>query len=215
MHCRDTDSVEVSWVHVGRLWTNGEPFLAVDAAIRDEWHGFTADDFEQVITLSPEETGVTVGARRAVLIGADGVVRDDSWVEVFTGASGAIAVVQASGPDYPQALAQALAYPAAGDALGETLTVDSGELAIFSAACDGTGPYAAPFVPAQPGPVPHVHVPPSPDTDPGLLLTTGETVFQLRSAGTPDSMTTPDSPDGCSIQPAPPTTNAQPRPADT
>jgi len=31
---RDTGPVRGTWVHIGRLWTNGEPFLAVDAAIR-------------------------------------------------------------------------------------------------------------------------------------------------------------------------------------
>jgi hypothetical protein len=28
---RDTGSMGDQWVHVGRLWTNGDPFLAVDA----------------------------------------------------------------------------------------------------------------------------------------------------------------------------------------
>src|SRR5690242_21952476 len=28
---RDTEFVNHRWMHVGRLWTNGEPFLAVDA----------------------------------------------------------------------------------------------------------------------------------------------------------------------------------------
>ena len=39
------------------------------------------------------------------------MVRDDTWMEVFTTKSGCIAVVQASGPDYPDTLARALAYP--------------------------------------------------------------------------------------------------------
>jgi hypothetical protein len=89
-------------------------------------------------------------------------------------------VVQASGDDYPQALAQALAYADVDDELGEALVVDSGELAVFSAACDGTGPYSVPLVPAGPGPVPAVHGPPSRETDPGLLLTGGELIYQLK-----------------------------------
>lgn len=53
--------------------------------------------------------------RRALLVGADGVARDDSWMEVFESQAGLAAIVQASGPDYPDALARALGYPAAVD----------------------------------------------------------------------------------------------------
>jgi hypothetical protein len=72
------------WEHIGRLWTNGDPFLAVDAALRSTWRGFSNDDYDLVVTLSPEEdTSVPVGAGRGILVGADGVVGDDSWMEVF------------------------------------------------------------------------------------------------------------------------------------
>lgn len=66
------------WVHVGpvsRPWTNGEPFLAVDAALRGAWRGYSNDDCEQVITLGWQVTSVPVGTGRAVLVGGDGVVR--------------------------------------------------------------------------------------------------------------------------------------------
>jgi hypothetical protein len=75
-----------SWVHVGRLWTNGEPFLAIDTALRGDWHGYSNDDFEQVVALGWQGTSVPVGPGRAVLVGADGVVRDDSWMEAGRGA---------------------------------------------------------------------------------------------------------------------------------
>ena len=134
------------WVHVGRLWTNGDPFLAVDAALRSAWRGFSNDDYDQVVGLSPEEdTSVPVGAGRGLLVGADAVVRDDSWMEVFATKSGFVAVVQASGPDYPGILARALAYPVEDDQEGDALTVDSGQLAIFSAAADGAGRYLRPL----------------------------------------------------------------------
>jgi hypothetical protein len=180
LHRGDTGSVFKSWVHVGRLWTNGEPFLAVDAALRDAWRGFTEDHFGQIIGLGPNETSVPVGAGSALLVGADGVVRDDSWVEVFVGGGGTIAVVQASGSDYRYVLAEALGYPDAEDGLGDVLIVGSGKLAIFSAAADGAGPYSVPLLPAEPGPVPAVHGPPSPQTDPGLLLTSADTAYQLK-----------------------------------
>ena len=151
----DTGPVDGPWQHVGRLWTNGDPFLAVDAALRSAWRGFSNDDYDLVVTLSPEEdTSVPVGAGRGILVGADGVVGDDSWMEVFTTKSGCIAVVQASGPDYPGILASALAYPVEVDQDGDALTVDSGQLAIFSAAADGTGRYSGPWTYAQPGSVP-------------------------------------------------------------
>jgi hypothetical protein len=34
-----------------RLWTNGEPFLAMDADLRPAWRGFSNDQFEQVVEL--------------------------------------------------------------------------------------------------------------------------------------------------------------------
>jgi hypothetical protein len=75
-------------MHVGRLWTNGEPFLAVDATLRDAWQGFSGDQFSQVVGLGPEDTSIAVGNGRAAVVGADAVVRDDIWMEVFEAASG-------------------------------------------------------------------------------------------------------------------------------
>jgi len=158
------------WVHVGRLWTNGEPFLAIDAALRGGWRGYSNDDFGQVITLGWQHTSVPAGTGRAVLVGADGVVRDDSWIEVFHTGTGHLAFVQASGPHYPDALARALSYPVADDQDGDVLEAASGKLAIFSAATDGTGPHSGPWAAAEPGPVPPVHGPPTREADPGLLI---------------------------------------------
>ena len=168
------------WIHVGRLWTNGGPFLAVDAALRDAWHGFSNDEFDQVIGLGPQDASIPVGAGRAALVGGDGVVRDDSWIEVFAAASGLVALVQASGRDYPDVLARALDYPAAEDEDGDTLKVGSGELAIFDAALDGSGPHSMPLLPARPGPVPPVHGPPSRETNTGLLLSAAHTAYSLK-----------------------------------
>lgn len=168
-------------MHVGRLWSNGEPFLAVDAAFREAWHGFSKEEyFDQVVDLPLTETGIPVGAGRAVVVGGDGVVRDDSWIEVFTTASGLMALVQAAGPDYPDALARALGHPDAEDDDGETLNVPSGQLAVFSAAVDGAGPYSVPLLAARPGPVPSVHGPPSREEDPGLLLPAAHTAYRLK-----------------------------------
>jgi hypothetical protein len=168
------------WIHVGRLWTNGEPFLAVDAALRDAWQGFSNVGLEQVVGLGPKDTSVPVGAARAVVVGGDGVVRDDSWIEVFEASSGRVAFVQASGPDYPDVLTRALGYPDVEDEDGDTLKVSSGELAIFSAAVDGAGPHSVPVLTAQPGPVPPVHGPPSREMDPGLLFSTAHTAYKLK-----------------------------------
>jgi hypothetical protein len=168
------------WIHVGRLWTNGGPFLAVDAALRDAWHGYSNDDFGQVIELGHQQASIAVGAGWAVLVGGDAVVRDDSWIEVFESAGGLVAIVQACGPDYPGVLARALDYPDVGDELGDMLKVSSGEFAIFSAEADGAGPYSGPLLTAQPGPVPPVHGPPSGEVDPGLLFRTTHTAYQLK-----------------------------------
>lgn len=70
------------WVHVGRLWTNGDPFLAVDAELRGAWHGFSDDEYQQIIPLGWQVTSVPVGTGRALLVGADGVVRDDDLISL-------------------------------------------------------------------------------------------------------------------------------------
>lgn len=166
-----------SWVHVGRLWTNGEPFLAVDAALRQGWRGGSDEDLyeDRIVGLGPDVTSIPVGNGAAVLVGGDGVVRDDSWMEVLEANDGARAIVQAAGCDYRRAVAQALNYPDGGDIDGGTLRVDSGKLAIFSAAADG----ADPLLPASPGPVPAVHGRPTGAADPGLLIATSHRMYRL------------------------------------
>ncbi len=167
-------------MHAGRLWTNGDPFLAVDASLRGAWRGFSDDQYDDIVDLRPEDTSIPVGAGWAVIVGADGVVRDDSWMEVFQAEDGSIAVVQASGPDYPCVLTEALRYPDTDDEDGAPLIVHSGEIALFSAACDGTGSHSQPLVPARPGPVPPVHGRPSHAADPGLVITTTYTTFAFK-----------------------------------
>ena len=118
-------------------------------------------------------------------------MRDDSWMEVFEAAGGQVAIVQAAGPDYPDALGRALEYPDADDEDGGTLNVPGGELAIFSAAADGTGPYSMPLLTARPGTVPSVHGPPAAGkVDPGLLFPSARTAYGSKSAGTPNSTST-------------------------
>jgi len=87
--------------------------------------------------------------------------------------------VRASGPDYRQAVAEALAYQSTVDDPGELLVVDSGELAIFSAAVDGTGECSMPLKPAEPGEVPATHGPPTEGDDPGLLLRATTSNYRL------------------------------------
>jgi hypothetical protein len=168
------------WAHVGRLWTNGEPFLAVDAALRDAWHGFSGDEYGKIAGLSWQHTSIAVGAGRAVLVGGDGAVRDDSWIEVFATAGGPVAIVQAAGPHYPDVLGRALDYPDADDEDGDMLEVTSDQVAIFSAAVDGAGPYSEPLRPFQPGPVPPVHGLPSAGMEQGLLFSTAHTAYKVK-----------------------------------
>lgn len=97
-------------------------------------------------------------------------------MEVFEAAGCLVAIVQAADPDYPDALARALEYSDADDEDGGTLNVPSGEIAIFSAAADGAGPYSVPLLTARPGTVPPVHGPPlSGEADPGLLFPSART----------------------------------------
>lgn len=169
------------WIHVGRLWTSGEQFLAIDSAARGDWRGHSDDEFDRTVYLTWEETGLMVGPRMAALVGGDGVVRDDSWVEVFRGVSGSLAFVQAGGPDYRKVLAAALEYPNDQDLTGVMVEVGSGEMAVFTAAADGDGEFSIPFVQERPGPVPAEHGAPSRGVDPGLLIgTEGVVAYRLK-----------------------------------
>ncbi|MEV0715145.1 hypothetical protein [Asanoa sp. NPDC050611] len=173
--------METEWAHVGRLWTNGDPFLAIDSELRHLWRGFSDDAyFDQIVELPLDTQHVTLGDAVAAVVGADGVVRDDSWVEVFEAADGTIAVVQAAGDDYRRALDDALRYPDAGDDVGALIAVPSGQLAIFSAACDGAGEHSMALEPARRGNPPAEHGPPSREADPGLVLTTGVASYRLK-----------------------------------
>jgi hypothetical protein len=169
------------WEHVGRLWTNGEPFLAVDAEIRSAWRGFSDDTyFDQVVHMGPEDTGISVGTRRGVLVGIDAALSDEGWVEVLVSDDGSIALLYAAGATYRRILEAALAYPHDDDQRGETLEVPSRRLSIFSSALDGGGPHSVPFVEAQQGAMPVDEGVPTRGDDPGILISTGATRYQLK-----------------------------------
>ncbi|TQS46220.1 hypothetical protein FL583_05020 [Cryptosporangium phraense] len=161
-----------TWQHIGRLWTNGEPYLAIDADSRHHWLGFSQDEyFDRIVDLNDDQTAIAVGPETAAVVGADGVVRDDSWKEVFESADGTIAIVQASGDDYRQTVAAALKH--VGDPTGPSalINVGSGEIAIFSAASDGTGHNSMTLLPARAGETPSEHGSPTSEPDTGLLVT--------------------------------------------
>jgi hypothetical protein len=101
--------MENGWTHIGRLWANGEPYIAVDFGIRHRWLGFSQDEhFDRIVNLGPDEAGIMFGEQMAAVVGADGVVRDDSWMEVFESTDGTVAIIQAAGDDYRHILAAAL-----------------------------------------------------------------------------------------------------------
>jgi hypothetical protein len=169
-----------TWMRIGRFWTNGEHFLAVDSALRSAWRGYGNDDYEKLIlTLSGETGGVPVGAGRAALVG-DGTVRDDSWIEAFQTRTGLVAFVQADGPDYPSALASALGYPTSGDQDCGELVASSGQLSVFSAGFDGSGPYSCSWAEARPGPAPAVHGGPFRGSSTGLLISASRTRYVIK-----------------------------------
>ncbi|MGX7671085.1 hypothetical protein [Plantactinospora sp. DSM 117369] len=101
-------------------------------------------------------------------------------MEVFESAEGTLAIVQASGPDYRGTLESALHHPSTTDDVGDALSIPSGDIAIFSAALDGTGEHAMPLSPPQPGPPPAEHGPPSREPDTGLLLPTRSNGYSLK-----------------------------------
>ncbi len=74
------------WVHVGRLYTNGDVFLAMDATLRASWRGHTDDAYDEVCHLDDDVTSIPVGRGRAALIAIDGRPNDEGWIEVFASA---------------------------------------------------------------------------------------------------------------------------------
>ncbi|RBY87628.1 hypothetical protein [Blastococcus sp. TF02A-30] len=140
-----------TWTHVGRCWTNGEPFLALDADLLPDWSGETEGHYEQLVPdLGYEVTSVPVGAGRAALLLTDAEVGDEGWLEIYRADDGAVAVLQVNAGDYPAALQAALAHPDDAGDPGDHVAVPSGRLAFISAALDGAGVQAAPLVPEAP-----------------------------------------------------------------
>lgn len=167
----DTRVVERGWTHIGRLWSNGEPYLAVDAGLRAHWLGSSAEEyFDRIVDLPPEKTRIELGDEVAAVVGGDCVVRDDSWMEVLESADGVIAIVQASGGDYSQVVTDALRFAGAPAEHGTVISVPSGHLAMFSAACDGAGDEAMELLPPQAGPIPASHGAPPSGAATGLML---------------------------------------------
>ena len=144
-----------TWTHVGRCWTNGEPFLALDGELLPSWRGLTDEAYEALVPLLDYSlTGVPVGAGTAALVLTDPEIGDEGWLEVFRADDGSIAVVQASAGDYRGTLDAALAFPAGDEQVGDVMAVPSGRLAFISAALDGTGEDGAFLLPESPGPTP-------------------------------------------------------------
>jgi hypothetical protein len=160
--------VERTWIHVGRVWSDGGPTLVVDSLDAPEWRGSDEAEFDRVIA-HPEGVGAfAVGTGAGVLIG-DAVVRDDSWIEVFVAPDGGFAAVQAAGDDYAATLRAALAVPQ-DDEAGGLLLIPSGTAVVMSAAGDGSGDHAQPLVPGRPGPDPRHHPWPDASAQKGLSL---------------------------------------------
>jgi len=144
-----------TWTHVGRCWTNGEPFLALDETLLPEWKGESTGAYEDLVPrLDYALTGIPVGSGTAGLVLTDPEIGDEGWLEVFRADDGSVAVVQASAGDYRGTLDAALSFPTTDDQAGDVVPVPSGRLAFVSAALDGTGEDGAFLLPESPGPTP-------------------------------------------------------------
>jgi hypothetical protein len=142
------------WTHIGTVWTNGQPFLALDESLLPAWRGYSDEHYDRLVHLGPDVTSVTVGPGTAALISTDGTVYDEGWLQVYRADGPRIAVVQAAGRDYAQALTTALEYPDNEDEPGDTVGITSGTLVLLDACIDGAGEYSAPIQSEAPGPSP-------------------------------------------------------------
>ncbi|MGY1722351.1 hypothetical protein [Blastococcus sp. SYSU DS0533] len=166
-----------TWTHVGRCWTNGEPFLALDGDLLAAWRGMSEQAYEALVPrLGYQLTGIPLDGGSAALVLTDPEVGDEGWLEVFRADDGSVAVVQAVADDYRTALDTALAFPTTDDQVGDVVAVPSGRLAFISAALDGTGEDGAFLLPESPGPTPHSAVladDAATDTSPLLVVAPG------------------------------------------
>jgi hypothetical protein len=168
------------WTHVGRCWSNGEPFLALDTELLPDWRGLSENAYERLVpSLAHELTSVPVGGGRAGLLLTDPEVGDEGWLEVFRADDDTVAVVQAYGEDYPGVLAAALAYPSDDDEAGDSIAVPGGRLALISAALDGTGPDGAFLLPESPGPAPASSALDEAAVDAGPVLDVGPRTYRM------------------------------------
>ena len=137
-----------AWTRIGRLWTNGESFLALDADLLPSWRGLSDNTYQDVIVgLSWDVTSIPVGVGTAAHIATDPEVGDEGWLEVFR-SSEAIALVQASPEDddaYGATVTAALEQPEDDDVRGDAVQVTGGRLAFLSAALDGEGEDSPPL----------------------------------------------------------------------
>jgi hypothetical protein len=69
--------VSEPWIHIGRVWTNGEPLLAMDSGLVDAWD--SDERFDELVDLGTEATRIPVGG------GFAGTIGDGSVNEVVTG----------------------------------------------------------------------------------------------------------------------------------
>jgi hypothetical protein len=170
-----------AWTHVGRCWTDGEPFLALDETLLPEWRGESGADYEVLAPrLGYELTVIAVGAGTSGIVLTDPEVGDEGWLEVFRADDDSIAVVQAAAADYRGTLDAALAFPETGDHAGDVVPVPSGRLAFVSAALDGTGEHGAFLLPESPGPTPESDEPADDaSTDTSPLLVVGPGAFRV------------------------------------
>jgi hypothetical protein len=140
--------VSRAWTHIGRLWTNGESFLALDANLLPHWRGLSDNTYQDVIVgLSWDVTSVPVGEGSAAFIATDPEVGDEGWLEVFE-SSEAIAVVQASPEDdsaYGATVVAALEHPEGDDERGDAVHIAGGRLVFLSAGLDGEGEDSPPL----------------------------------------------------------------------
>jgi len=173
-----------AWTHVGRCWTNGEPFLALDETLLPEWRGESAGAYEDLVPrLDYALTGIPVGPGTAGLVLTDPEIGDEGWLEVFRADDGSVAVVQANAGDYRGTLDAALSFPATDDQEGDVVPVPSGRLAFVSAALDGAGEDGAFLLPESPGPTPesdHLDDDASTDASPLLVVPPGSFRLSVR-----------------------------------
>jgi hypothetical protein len=137
-------------IHIGRIWSNGEPLLAMDASLLAAWRS-SEDQLVPIMSSGWDVTSGRIDGEDIGVVRFDATVNDSGWLELFKYANEQVVIVQAVGTPYRQVLDAALAFQSESDGNGSYVETRSGALVIWSSTLDGASDAASWLQVEEPG----------------------------------------------------------------